>query len=483
MQILINQIRAYIEHLEPQPPEPFTWTTRAGKIFAKVRLVLNSVKKLLDDNAKYRHQAHGTRARWEFDLNYRQLATRPVFVWALVAIGARLPVAMAPLALVFLVRERPGGYAVGAGLAAAYVIGEVVGAAVLGPRLSPEGARRQLAAGLAVAAGAFAGLGLLPHAHPLVLGPLAVLAGAAPAAAPGGLRTLLTSQLLEALVVKALSVESVLTYAVWAAAPALTGVLALSLAPHLPLLLAAVLMAAATAGLWALPAGWVAESDDREGASMARTLVRAWPIYVTAAASMSLLALAELVLPALLEQRAIGVGWTGPLLAGFAIASAAGAALYGLRGTWPGSLRTQSLVLLLVVAGCVTLVATAGSLPWIAGALLVAGLLQSGVYLTRVLSLREALPPSAHAAAYSVMYAATGVGYATSATLVGAVQSAAPPSVAVLAGVGLTLLLIATSALGDLSTRRQAKQPSAGANGDAADEPETADLERPKSVL
>jgi hypothetical protein len=254
-------------------------------------------------------------------MGYRQLATGPVLVWALVAIGARLPVAMAPLALVFLVRERPGGYAVGAGLAAAYVIGEVVGAAVLGPWLRPERARGQLAAGLALGAGAFAGLGLLPHAHPLVLGALAVLAGAAPAAAPGGLRTLLTSQLPEALVIKALSAESVLTYAIWAAAPALTGVLALSLAPPLPLLLAAALMAAATAGLWALPAGWAADANDREGASMARTLVRAWPIYVTGAAAMSLLALAELVLPALLEQRSIGVGWTGPLLAGFSAPS------------------------------------------------------------------------------------------------------------------------------------------------------------------
>jgi heme exporter protein D len=387
-------------------------------------------------------------------MGYRRLATRPVLTWALVAIGARLPVAMAPLALVFLVRERPGGYAVGAGLGAAYVLGEVAGAAVLGPRLRPERARRQLAAGLAGGAGAFAALGLLPHAHPLVLGALAVLAGAAPAAAPGGLRTLLTAQVPEALVVKALSAESVLTYAIWAAAPALAGVLALSLAPPLPLLLAAVLMGAAAAGLRALPAGWVAEADDREGASMARTLAGAWPVYVTGAAAMSLLALAELVLPALLEQRAIGVGWAGPLLAGFSIASAAGAVLYGLRGTWPGSLRTQSLVLLLSVAGCVALVATAGSLPWIAGALLAGGLLQSGVALSRALSLREALPPSAHAAAYSVMYAATGVGYATSAALVGAVQSAAAPSVAVLAGVGLTLLLIAASALGELRTRR-----------------------------
>jgi len=389
-------------------------------------------------------------------MSYRQLATRPVLTWATVAVGARLPVAMASLALVFLVRERPGGYALGAVLAAVYVLGEVVGAVVLGPRLRPDRARVQLAAGLALGACSFAGLGLLPHADLLVLGILAVLAGAAPAAAPGGLRTLLTSQLPGTLVVAALSAESILTFSVWTAAPALTVVLALNVAASVPLLLAAAVMAAAAAGLWVLPAGWEADSGDREGASMAQTLARAWPIYVTGAAAASLMALAELVLPALLEQRAIVVSWAGPLLAGFSVAAALGAALYGARGTWPGSLRTQSLVLLLGVTACVTLAATAPSLAWIAGALVLAGFLESGVQLTRNLSLRAALPPSTQAAGYSLLYAATGVGYAASALLAGAVQNAASPSAAILAGAGLTLLLAAASAVGELAPQREA---------------------------
>lgn len=386
-------------------------------------------------------------------MSYRQLATRPVLKWALVAICARLPVAMTPLALVFLVRERPGGYALGAELAAAYVIGEVAGAAVLGPRLDPRRARLQLAAGMALGACSFAGLGLLPRAPVGALAIFAVFAGAAPAAATGGLRTLLTSQLPDTLVVQALSAESVLTYAVWTVAPALTVGLALSVAPFVPLLLAAALMAAAAGGLRALPAGWEADSGDREGISMARTLARAWPVYVTGAAAMSLLALAELVLPALLGQRAIGAGWAGPLLAGYSVASALGAALYGARGSWPGSVRAQSLVLLLGVTACVALAAVVPSLAWIAVALLLAGLLESGVLVTRNLSLREALPPSAHAAGYSLMYAATGVGYAASAILAGSVQRAASPSVAILAGAGLTLLLTGASAWGELGCR------------------------------
>ncbi|MER7176441.1 MFS transporter, partial [Streptomyces mesophilus] len=79
--------------------------------------------------------------------SYREILTRPVLSWCAVAVASRLPVAMAPLALVFLVRERPGGYALGALLAAVYVIGEIAGAAVLGTRLRPERARGQLAFG------------------------------------------------------------------------------------------------------------------------------------------------------------------------------------------------------------------------------------------------------------------------------------------------------------------------------------------------
>jgi MFS family permease len=387
-------------------------------------------------------------------MRYRELATRPLAKWATVSVGTRLPVAMATLALVFLVRDRPGGYALGAGLAAVYVLGEVVGASVFGPRLKPDRVRRQLALGLALGGSSFAVLGFLPGAPLPVLGIFAALAGAAPAAAPGGMRTLLTSQLPEELVVTALSAESILTFVVWTAAPALTVVLALNVSPSTPLLLAAALMIAAAAGLWALPAGWEADADDHDGISKGRTLARAWPIFVTAAAAASLFALTELILPALLQQRGVHVGWAGPLLAGFSTAAVLGAALYGSRGHWPGSVRGQSMVLLLVATTCVTLVATVPSLPWMAGALVIAGLFQAGVQLTRNLSLRAALPARAHAAGYSVLYAATGVGYAGSAILAGVVQRAASPEVAILVGAALTLLLTAVSALAEFAPRR-----------------------------
>ncbi len=375
---------------------------------------------------------------------YRELVTRPVLNWSFVALAARTLVAMAPLALVFLVRERPGGYTLGAVLAAAYVVGEVVGAVALGARLNSARARPHLALGLAVGAAAFAAL--------------AVVAGGAPAAAPGGLRALLTSLLPERLGTQALSMEAVLSYAVWTASPALATGLALGVHPALPLLLAAVLAACAAAGLWALPPGWDADESDREGASMLRTLAAAWPVYVTGAAALSLLALAELVLPALLEQRGIAVGWAGPVLAGYSVAAAVGAFLYGLRG-WPGALGTQSFVLLLAVIACVAAAAVLPGLALIAGAMLLAGLFQSGVQVARNLSLRDALPQSALAAGYSMLYAAVGLGYATSATLSGVLQNATSPSTAVLGGAGFALLLTLAAWGGErrtAATRRRA---------------------------
>ncbi|MFK0284030.1 MFS transporter [Streptomyces sp. NPDC090499] len=388
-------------------------------------------------------------------MTYRDVASKQVLVWAGTAVGARMPVAMAPLALVFLARERPGGYSLGALLAAAYVLGEIVGAPVLGMRLRPERARAQLAVGLAVGAAGFAGLGGLPDAPPAVLAAFAWVAGAAPAAATGGLRTLLTALVPERAAAQALSVESMLTAAVWAVSPAAVAGLALGVAPAVPLRLAAALMAASVAGLWLLPAAW--GSAGRTAAPLVRVLAGAWPVYVTGAASLTLLGLSELVLPALLEQRGIDVGWSGPLLTAMAVGGGFGAFLYGLRA-WPGRLRTRSVLLMAGTALCVTLAALIPRTAGIAAALVAAGMLQSAAMLTRNLSLREVLPPSALAAGYAVMYAAASAGYAVTGSLAGALLRVVAPSTAVLAGIGVTLVLSAVGWWGEVwRARRSAR--------------------------
>lgn len=395
-------------------------------------------------------------------MSYRDVASRQVLTWACTAVGARMPVAMAPLALVFLVRERPGGYTLGAVLAAAYVAGEIVGAPVLGLRLRHERARAHLAGGLACGAVGFAGLGALPDAHPAVLCGFAVVAGAAPAAATGGLRTLLTSLVPEGATAQALSVESMLTAGVWALSPAAVAGLALGVAPRVPLLTAAALMGSSVAGLWLLPAAWGGDGVGGAGPAggrLLRLLAGAWPVYVTGAASLALLGLAELVLPALLEQRGVGVGWSGPLLTGMAVGGGVGGFVHGLRA-WPGRLRTRSAVLMAGVAGCVTAAALSPGRAGICVALVVGGTLQSAAMLTRNLALREVLPPQALAAGYSVMYAAAGAGYAATGSLAGLLLDVVAPSTAVLAGVGLTLALTVVGWAGEV--RREARSPRDG---------------------
>src|SRR3954447_10776917 len=119
-------------------------------------------------------------------MSYRDVASKQVLIWALTAVGARMPVAMAPLALVFLVRERPGGYALGAVLAAVYVLGEIVGAPALGLRLRLDRARTQLAGGLVTGTAGFVALGVFPGAHPVVLAAFAFVAGGGAAGAARG---------------------------------------------------------------------------------------------------------------------------------------------------------------------------------------------------------------------------------------------------------------------------------------------------------
>ncbi|MFG2370983.1 MFS transporter [Streptomyces sp. NPDC048504] len=404
-------------------------------------------------------------------MTYRDVVSRQVLTWACTALGARMPVAMAPLALVFLVRERPGGYSLGAILAAAYVLGEIGGAPVLGMRLRPERARVQLAVGLAVGTVGFLGLGVFPGAHPVVLAGFAFVAGGAPAAATGGLRTLLSELVPARSVAQALSVESILTAGVWAVSPAAVAGLALGVAPRVPLLLAAGLMAWSVAGLWLLPARWGAgdaggerDGEGGAGAPLLRVLVGAWPVFVVGAASLALLGLSELVLPALLEQRGIGVGWSGPLLTGMAVGGGLGAFVYGLRG-WPGLLRTRSVVLMAGTSACVALAALIPATVGIAVALVMGGTLQSGAMLTRNLSLREVLPPRALAAGYSVMYAASGAGYAATGSLAGALLKVAAPSTAILAGVSLTAAMTGVGWWGEVRRARRVERAEGNGRG------------------
>lgn len=376
-----------------------------------------------------------------------------VLHWAAMSLISKLPVAMAPIAMVFLAREGVDGYSRGAILAAVYVAGEVVGALLLG-RGKRGTSRVGVAAGLFVGAAAFGVLALLGAGIlPAAIG-LAFLAGAAPAAAPGALRAHLTELVREELVPKALSIETTLTQITWATAPAVVVFLALKVSAASPIWVAAILAAAGSLlVLGTRTFGNIPHQENQPAvtsneAHLSRGLLSGWPIYLMSAAAMIMLASVELVLPSLLEFRGIAVAWAGPLLVAFAATSALGAIGYGSL-KWRGRASTQSHLFLAITAAALTVVALVGDVIVLAVFLAIGGLFQSGVLITRNLALRERLPPHLHTAGYSMMYAVQGVGYGIAASLSAVVLQMGTPQDAAIIGIVAAVTLTLASALGE----------------------------------
>lgn len=403
-------------------------------------------------------------------MNYRGVVNRRTAAWALAAAASRLPVAMAPLALLFLGHAGSGRYSSGGELAAFFVVGEVVGSWALGRYLRPQRLRLHLAVGFAVGAAAFAVLALADRG-PLWISAVAAFAGgAAPAASPGALRTVLTSIVPEEDVARAFSLDSVLTELLWLAAPGVVVLLALHGAAWAPAAVCAVCQGLAVPAVATLAA---ARAVEEESAAAQRpdlaVVLSAWPIYLTSAAAMALMAVSELVLPALLGYRGDAVGIAGLLLTVFSALSAAGAFCYGLR-SWPFSARTQSLICLLGTALGIAVMAVSPGLAGITAGFLVAGVFQAVVMVTRNLSLREFLPKEAHTAGYSVMYAVQGVGYSVSALFASVALDHGGPPTAALVGVALSLLLTLVSAQAERRTATRARRSASQSPSMAGDE-------------
>lgn len=77
----------------------------------------------------------------------------------------------------------------------------------------------------------------------------------------------------------------------------------------------------------------------------------------------------------------------------------------------------------------------------LAAAVLLAGVFQAVVMVTRSLALREKLRADLHPAGYSMMYAVQGVGYCLCAAMSAVILSGSTPVWAVLAGAALSLAL------------------------------------------
>lgn len=381
-------------------------------------------------------------------MKYRVVFTRRLMPWALASACVRLPVAMAALAMVFLGRGSPGGYAEGGTLAALYVLGEVAGAGLLGPLIPAERTKLCLVAGMALAAASFAVMSALPAAPIAILGPAAFLAGGAPAIAPGALRSVLLGLVAEDDAPAALSADSVLTELIWMPAPGLVVLLALQVSASAPVALCAASMAAAAMTALFLQ---FAPHDKAGPRPALRVLLSGWPIYLTAAAAMSISAVAELDLPPLLQARHDPVGLAGVLLVGFGALSALGSFTYGLR-KWPGTPRRHSQIFLAATAAAIVVESCVPHLAAIVIGFLAAGCLQPVVMITRSLSLRAQLPENAQTAGYSLMYSIQGIGYSVSAAIAAALLRHFDASTVIVCGVAIGAVLAVVSATGEIAT-------------------------------
>jgi hypothetical protein len=372
------------------------------------------------------------------------------FLWSLVRVLTRFPIAAGPIGFLLFSKTILGNYDIGAWMAASYAVCETIAAPTLGARLGNGPMLQKVRYSLVIAAASFFSIavGAKMLTTPLLL-LLSGLAGGATAGLQGGLRSLLTRTLDHRDVPAALSWESVLHQFVYAFGPIAVTSLALGIDGRVPLLLMGGTALASTLLVIYLPNPRECDQESRSKAetSARRELVRAWPIYLTSAVVAYLIATVELVLSPLLEEGHLPISWTGPLLSVFAVASLLGGLCYGLR-TWPASYRSQSLILLIGVSaliGCTGIEARTGLISLVIS-LILAGFLYSALLTTRNLSLHERLPRNLDATGYSFLYAGSGFGFSISAVMSGLLLSNGTARTALLIACALTLLVGIVSA-------------------------------------
>ncbi|USQ85640.1 MFS transporter [Streptomyces phaeoluteigriseus] len=364
----------------------------------------------------------------------------------------RTPVAMAPLALVFL-GHSTGSFSAGGVMAAAHALGEAVGAPFMGRGFDRKPFLGQLRFALLAEALAFAALAVLAGHSPMpLLVALAFAAGAVAAGVPGGMRAQLSSTTPEHLRPTALGLESALNQAVWACGPVLASLVSTQVSPRVALALMAVASAAPL-----LMAGRIrhrspaSREQDRAPAGTLSVIRMAWPTVLLAAAIMFLVGAMDVALPARLETTGQQLALTGVITGVFAVASIAAGLVYGRR-VWPGTPGLQTLVLLPAMTVALTLCAVTGRLWGFFAAFLLGGLFYSPLMIIRNLALQHRLPENVWATGFSLLYAAGGLGYGAAALLTAGLIEATTPAVAIVVCTAVTTLIGLIAGLGERAT-------------------------------
>ncbi|MGY1594779.1 MFS transporter [Geodermatophilus sp. SYSU D00708] len=395
-------------------------------------------------------------------LSVWRLPSAPVLLVA--GFAGRLPSAMVPLALLLMVQQQTGSYAV-AGLASAvHGIAMAAMAPVLG-RLADRRTPRPVL--LAQAA-----------AYPLLLALLvAVVLGGAPtpvvvaAAAVAGAGTPLVSGTVRALWSRvdprvrgtAFALDATATELVFVAGPTVVAALAVLVGAAWAVGVAGTLAVGGALGIATSRAmrGWVPAPAAERTSPLATVLAPGMPrVLVSGSALMLGFGALEVAVPAFADAAG-APGMSGVLLALWSLGSVAGGLWFGARVVSVSLPRQYRWLLLGVTIGLAPL--TAASDPWVLGALLFLGGTAIAPTLTVQNSLVGALAP-AHATTEAFTWLST---IATGASAVGAAlggglieSSAGVSGSLVLAVVGAALAVTATLVPGR-RVRRPAAEPVA----------------------
>ncbi|GAA5084245.1 MFS family permease [Thermocatellispora tengchongensis] len=389
--------------------------------------------------------------------------TRGMRAWTFIVLCQRLPIAMSPLALVYIGHHAGSSYAVGALLAGAFAFAEALAAGVMGRRFDRRAAGPELRLVLTLQAAALFLLGVPALVQPGLLPVwalvvLAALAGGIASGAHGGLRALLLRTVDPSGHHAALSLESTLTTLLWAVGPAVVGLIALFAGEIWPTVVIGVIAAVGAVAAGALrDSGPV--SSGHEKAADVRVWRLSWPALFQEGAVMMCVGAAYTGLPSLLELVGSDPGVAGPVLALFAGAGLIGGLIYGSR-TWPGAYRTQSFALVLAVIVVVAVAVVTPTAATIITLLIISGFAGTPALTARAAGMQELLPERVWATGFSGLYAAGGIGFAASGIVVAALLEAAGIRVSLLVCVALAAAaaLISGAAESRMARSRMAAQ-------------------------
>ncbi|SFP14435.1 Predicted arabinose efflux permease, MFS family [Geodermatophilus dictyosporus] len=386
-------------------------------------------------------------------LSVWRLPSAPVLLVA--GFAGRLPSAMVPLALLLMVQQQTGSYAV-AGLAAAtYGLAMAAMAPVLG-RLADRRTPRPV---LLAQAAAYPLLLVLLVATVLGGAPTVAVVGASAAA---GASTPLVSGAVRAMWSRvdpgvrgtAYALDATATELVFVAGPTLVAALAVLATPAWALAVAGVLAVAGATGVATSSAmrGWVPVPAATRTSPFATVLAPGMPrVLLSGTALMLGFGALEVAVPAFADAAG-SPGLSGLLLALWSLGSVAGGLWFGARVVSASLPRQYRWLLLGVTIGLAPL--TAASSPWVLGALLFLGGTAIAPTLTVQNSLVGALAP-AHATTEAFTWLST---IATGASAVGAALGGAlidgPSGVT-----GSLVLAVAGAALAVLVTLVPGRRP------------------------